>query len=431
MKAVSPNRTEKINSVQKPTDNRLNVSYKLPIEKIIIVICVFTSISVITGWFLGYEKILSIIPGSATMKFNTAIVFLIAGINFYLFQKDGKIYEVTFKVLSIISIIIGSITLLDFFGFSSIKIDNIFVLDTFSETNSGIMSPATALCSILIGFGFLGFKFDNKITKYLSRYSVIIVSITSLLAILTYVLLIPSENRTSIFQTMAIHTSLLFFAISIVLILKSKNSILNNMITGQLVGSKIFRQLLPKVIVFPLILANLFLIGLNQKIINADFGIVAYTLILVLLSIMYISFIAYGLNVTESKRIKLQKDLKATNKNLNKFKQVLDKSVILVMINKDYIITHANKAFCEISKYTNKELIGSHYDTFSSGSLSEKEKMWITLNKGNIWSGEKKNKAKDGSYFWVNANIIPFKNEEGIVTEFLSIKQKIENPKLA
>lgn len=427
MKKESPNETENNNSDEKIIDNRLNVSYKVPIEKIVIIICTLTSLGVIFGWFLGYEKILSILPGSATMKFNTAIIFLIAGINFYLFQKDGKIYDLSYKALSITSIFIGLITLLDFYGFSFINIDNLFVQDTFSETNPGMMSPGTALCTVLIGFGFLGFKYNNKFIESISRYSVIIVTVLSLLGILSYALLIPSENKTSIFQTMAIHTSFLFFVISVVLILKSKNSILTNMIRGKLVGSQIFRQLLPKVIIFPLILANLLLVGINQEIINSDFGIATFTLILILLSVMYISYIAYGLNVNENERIKLEEDLIITNKNLNNFKQGLDKSVIFLMINKEGIIKHANKAFCKISKYSSKDLIGNHYDVFSADPLSEKEeeKIWETLNAGEIWSGNKKNRTKDGSYFYVYENIIPFKNEKGDTTEFLIIKRDI------
>jgi peptidoglycan/LPS O-acetylase OafA/YrhL len=263
MKTVSPRKTEKKNSEKKSNENQLNISYKIPVEKLVILLCLLTSISVIIGWFLGYEKILSIIPESATMKFNTAIVFLIAGINLIIFSRKEKIYRTAFTVLSIIAIFIGTITLANYLDFSVIKIDNLLVKDVVSDNNPGRMSPATALCSILLGFGFLGFK-SHKLLKSFSRNAVIILSIISLLSILSYILLIPSENKTSLFQTMAIHTAVLFFVVSIVLILKSKNSILYKMMTDQLGGSQIFRHLLPKVIIFPLILGNLLLVALNK-----------------------------------------------------------------------------------------------------------------------------------------------------------------------
>lgn len=432
MKNSSPNKTEKKNSEKKSNENRLNLSYKLPIEKIVILLCILTSLGVLSGWFLGYEKILSIIPGSATMKFNSALIFLIAGINLILFHQKEKPYQITFKVLSVITILIGAITLADFFGLTYFNIDNIFVKDVFSETKPGIMSPATALCAFLLGFGFLGFISTNNIIKKIGKNAVNIISIISLLSILTYVLLIPSENKTSLFQTMAIHTAILFFIISVVLILKNPNSIINNMINGHFTGSKIFRQLLPKVIIFPLILGNILLVCLNRGILNADFGIVTYTLILILLSIMYISYVAYGLNITEENRLKLEKNVKNTNKNLKRFKEGLNKVAIVAITDHKGTINYVNDAFCKISKYTREELIGSTHALVNAEHHTGNfmSKMNDTMNLGEIWIGDIKNKAKDGTFYWIHTSIIPFKNDEGRITEFLYIKQDITKSKL-
>jgi PAS domain-containing protein len=56
--------------------------------------------------------------------------------------------------------------------------------------------------------------------------------------------------------------------------------------------------------------------------------------------------------------------------------------------------------------------------------------MYNTINLGEIWIGEIKNKAKDGDDYWIHTSIIPFKNDEGIITEFLYIKQDITRNKL-
>ena len=133
-------------------EDRLNISYSIPVEKLIIIIIIITailiSLAVITSWFFGYEKILSIIPGSATMKFNSALVFLFAGINLLLFNREEKVLRIVYKTLAYISILIGLITILKHLGIFIIDIDNIFVEDTFSIKNHGMMSPATAICSI-------------------------------------------------------------------------------------------------------------------------------------------------------------------------------------------------------------------------------------------------------------------------------------------
>ena len=56
--------------------------------------------------------------------------------------------------------------------------------------------------------------------------------------------------------------------------------------------------------------------------------------------------------------------------------------------------------------------------------------MWKTINAGKTWTGEKKNKTKNGGFYWVKATIIPVKNDDGYITEFLSIKQNITKSKL-
>ena len=61
------------------------------LEKAIISICILSGLVVIIGWYTGINEVLSIIPKSATMKINTAIVFLLSGI-ILITDKFYKIY---------------------------------------------------------------------------------------------------------------------------------------------------------------------------------------------------------------------------------------------------------------------------------------------------------------------------------------------------
>lgn len=116
-----------------------------------------------------------------------------------------------------------------------------------------------------------------------------------------------------------------------------------------------------------------------------------------------------------------------------KIKQLLDimfavdQASIIAITNNRGVITYANQKFCEISKYKMDELIGQDHKILNSGHHPKDffKNMWKTIGTGHIWTGEIKNKAKDGSYYWVNTTIVPYLNEKGKPYQYISIRQDV------
>ena len=132
-----------------------------------VALCLLISISVILGWILELAGILSIIPQAATMKFNTALIFLFSGIILLLSEKNNFGSKPLYKTLSYLIIFIGTFTLAEHLGLSIVSIDNLIIPDELTAKNPGRMSPATAICSILIGVGFLaGLFWGYKFAKF-------------------------------------------------------------------------------------------------------------------------------------------------------------------------------------------------------------------------------------------------------------------------
>lgn len=413
-----------------PPSFSTNDYYKNIFEKSVIVLSFIISVAVIIGWLFGIKQILTLTDAGPSMKFNTALVLFLSTTCLILLEKKTLITKYIKITLAVVMIAIGLLSLFSSFGFNFLNIDNIIVLDTFSIEKPGLMSRATAFCSIFLGVAFASFSKEDNDFNFFQKSANTIVFTVALLAVISYLLLIPLENRTTIFKTMAIHTSLLFLLISLLLMLKNPHSIYNKLTLGNYVGNKIFRKLIPRVIIVPLVMGNILLILLDIKLIDFNFGIISFTLILIVLSFTYISSIANELNATDEKRVEIEKLSIQVGVELANFKETVNKVLIIVKTNLEGQVIYVNDSFCNISQYSKKDIYGKEYAMINSNYHDDEffKDMKQTIKSGNTWSGNIKNKKKDGSFYWIKSNIIPMKNNENKIIGFMSIDTVINNP---
>ncbi len=117
-------------------------------------------------------------------------------------------------------------------------------------------------------------------------------------------------------------------------------------------------------------------------------------------------------------------------RELHKLSMVVKQSPNTVIItNLEGKMEYINPAGCALSGFTSDELTGRNPSIFSSGSTPPEtyKALWKTLKSGNEWKGVFHNKKKNGELYWESAFIVPLRDKEGKITNYLGVKEDITN----
>lgn len=294
----------------------------------LLVFTIIVGLFVIAGWYSDNSILKSVFPGLISMKFNTALGLILLAISTYCFSfKDTKIYKIFGAIISIFVFSIAALTLGEYLFGKNFKIDEFIFLDLAAMKTKwppGRMAPVTSINFIFISIAQLLHAANSKRFGKLSQSLVIIGWVIAFQAFIGYMSGITYAFGSAFYTQIAIHTSVLFIALTTALLLLWRNEGYLKNLSSNTISGKVGRKLLLAAVIVPPLINALQHQGQKANLYDTDFGV----LIRVIGSVVFFSWIAMQtgryLAETDEKRAVAEQAQKLRTEELQKALQARD-----------------------------------------------------------------------------------------------------------
>ncbi|WP_449286812.1 EAL domain-containing protein [Marinobacter sp. PE14] len=379
---------------------------------------------VLLSWFLDIEAGKRVLPGFQSMKFNTALCFLISG--FILKHKSLRPiphgHDPVTAVAAVFLIVVSALTLLEYGTGWQLGIDNLVVMDSGTPPDSypGRMSISTALCFSIIGIAWVATLTPMRQATVALQILALALFTISGSALIGYLFGVQQFELT-IFSTMALHTSLLFVLCGAAMLLIRPREGVMSSATSTFIGGRSLRSLLPFIVVTPILVCWLSLKGIEAGYYGDAFGFAMSAVA----SILVLTFVGW-----------LGAD--ALNREEDRFRSTIDSSpVATVMIDTSGTIQMANRLAHSLFLYPRGQLVGKSVEYLMPNRFRKGHSGFVN---GYMNSPEQRMMGKgrelfalrqDGSEFPAEIALNPVRTVEGrhVMASIVDITERVEAEK--
>lgn len=233
---------------------------------------------VLVGWLFDISALKSILPGLATMKANTALAFVLAGISLWLAHSkhENQWVDLAARVCAVLTVLIGLLTLTEYVIRRDFGIDQLLFRDTLTPENAypGRMPPVTALNFSMLGFALL--ILDRHRYRWPVEVFGLAALLISVLALIGYAYGVPSLYHFFADSLIAIQTALAFSILCVGILFARPEQGLMKIFSSDNIGGAMARHLMPAAIVVPFVLGWLLLAGQRIGFYDSTFRLVLF-----------------------------------------------------------------------------------------------------------------------------------------------------------
>jgi PAS domain S-box-containing protein len=397
---------------------------------------------VMAGWEFHSRALLSVFPGQVTMKVNTALGLMFAGISLWLLlpgesrTRRGQIA----RFLALVVVMIGAATLVEYFFGWNLGIDQLIFGDPLGSNGTafpGRQAPTTATAFMAIGLALMLLDSKSPRSRWTAQALSLWAGVIAMTAINGYIYHAVVLSRIWLYTQMAVHAAIALLLLSGGVFFARPRSGIAGDLTGAGSGSLMARRLLPAVLLVPIVLGWIALQGEFAGMYGAELGLALYATVSVLVFAVLVWSNARKMNGEYDQRSRVETNLRELNAELEgrvaertmhlaetegRYRGLLeaapDAMVVVNVAGKIVLLNvQAEKQF----GYSRDELVGQPVKNIipegfaerilSDGTRSAAEALAQQIGTGIELSGRR----KDGTEFPIEIMLSPLESAEGIL----------------